>query len=349
MGKDYYKVLGIEKGASDDDIKKAYRKMALKYHPDKNKAAGAEEKFKEVAEAYDVLSDPKKKDLYDKFGEEGLKNGMQGPGGPGGGGPGGAYHYRFEGDPFQMFSQFFGGQDPFADFFGGPGGMGGGPEGVRVQNVRFGGPGGGGVHVNAMDDMFGFPGGGGFGGGMSRRKDPDVMHDLNLTLEEIYRGVTKKMKITRKVLNPDGRSTKLEEKVLNISVKPGWKAGTKITFPGEGDQGPTKAPADIVFVVKDKPHAHFKREGSDIRYTAKISLREALTGISLNIPTLDGKTLPLSITEVVKPTTTRRIPGQGLPLPKVPNRRGDLVVGFDIKFPDSLSQPTKEILRDCLP
>lgn len=124
MGKDYYKALGIQKGASDDDIKKAYRKMALKYHPDKNKAPGAEEKFKEIAEAYDVLSDPKKREIYDKYGEEGLKGGLGGDGGHGGHGgafPGGGYHYTFTGDPRKIFSQFFGGEDPFAAFFGGGG------------------------------------------------------------------------------------------------------------------------------------------------------------------------------------------------------------------------------------
>jgi len=87
MGKDYYKRLGITKGASDDDIKKAYRKLALKYHPDKNKEANAEEKFKEVAEAYEILSDPKKKEIFDKYGEEGLRAGA---GGGGGGGPSGS-------------------------------------------------------------------------------------------------------------------------------------------------------------------------------------------------------------------------------------------------------------------
>uniref|UniRef100_F1L3M9 DnaJ subfamily B member 5 n=1 Tax=Ascaris suum TaxID=6253 RepID=F1L3M9_ASCSU len=117
MGKDYYKVLGIAKSASEDEIKKAYRKMALKYHPDKNKEPGAEAKFKEVAEAYDVLSDPKKKEIYDKYGEDGLKAGGEGgPGGPGG------YHYEFQGDPMRMFAQFFGGgEDPFSSFFNGSG------------------------------------------------------------------------------------------------------------------------------------------------------------------------------------------------------------------------------------
>lgn len=102
MGKDFYKILGIQKGASDDEIKKAYRKLALKYHPDKNKSAGAEERFKEIAEAYEVLSDKKKRDIYDQYGEEGLHGGMPG-GGPGEGGQ--TFTYEFHGDPRATFAQ----------------------------------------------------------------------------------------------------------------------------------------------------------------------------------------------------------------------------------------------------
>ncbi|CAK9808399.1 DnaJ homolog subfamily B member 4 [Anthophora plagiata] len=112
MGKDYYKILGISKNASDDDIKKAYRKLALKYHPDKNRSAGAEEKFKEIAEAYEVLSDAKKREVYDKFGEEGLKGGAGSAGGGGGG-----TTYTYHGDPKATFAQFFGSASPFQAFF----------------------------------------------------------------------------------------------------------------------------------------------------------------------------------------------------------------------------------------
>jgi len=107
MGKDYYQILGVSKGAADDEIKKAYRKLALKYHPDKNKSAGAEEKFKEVAEAYEVLSDKKKRDIYDKYGEDGLK------GGAGSGNNANNYSYTFHGDPRATFAQFFGSSNPF--------------------------------------------------------------------------------------------------------------------------------------------------------------------------------------------------------------------------------------------
>jgi len=326
MGKDYYKILGIAKGASEDEIKKSYRKMALKYHPDKNKEAGAEARFKDVAEAYDVLSDPKKKEVYDKFGEDGLKADAA----PGGG-PGGGYHYTFRGDPMQMFSQMFGGNNGmFTEFsFGAPGG-GGGPD------VMFGG-----------DDLFGFPG---FGGSrrQMQRQDPTVTHELLVSLEDLLTGCTKKMKITRKIVTPDNTS-RTEDKVLTIVIKPGWKSGTKVTFPKEGDQIPGRVPADISFIIKDKSHPKFRREGSDLRYTHRLSLRDALCGTVINVPTLEGTTVPLKPTGVIKPADTQKIPGKGMPNPKQGGKRGDLIVDFNIRFPDSLSSAAKELIQNALP
>lgn len=335
MGKDYYSVLGIQKGASDDEIKKAYRKQALKYHPDKNKSAGAEEKFKEIAEAYDVLSDPKKKDIYDRFGEEGLKGGA-----PGGGGGGGNYTYTFQGDPHAMFSEFFGGRNPFEHIFGHNGGM--------DENME-------------TDDpfaSFGMGGIGGFprsftthshGGRMERKQDPAVIHDLRVSLDEVFTGCTKKMKISRKRLNPDGRTTRSEDKILTVEVKKGWKEGTKITFPREGDETPSNIPADVVFVLKDKPHPVYKRDGSDIIYPAKITLKEALCGCVINVPTLDGRTVKVTSQDIVRPGMKRRLTGEGLPLPKSPDRRGDLVVEYEVRFPEKLSQNAKDTIANVLP
>ena len=96
-----------------------------------------------------------------------------------------------------------------------------------------------------------------------------------VSLEDIQTGTTKKMKITRRVLNADGRTTRSEDKFLTLDIKPGWKAGTKVTFPREGDQAPNTIPADVVFVIRDKPHPKFIRDGSNIKYRAKVSLREA--------------------------------------------------------------------------
>lgn len=181
------------------------------------------------------------------------------------------------------------------------------------------------------------------------QQDPPIEHDLYVSLEDIDKGCTKKMKISRMVMQPDGTARK-EEKVLNITVKPGWKAGTKITFQREGDVVPGKIPADIVFIIRDKSHATFKREASDIRYTAKISLRQALCGVTVRVPTLSGEQITLNTTnEVIKPNTVKRIQGKGLPFPKEPSRRGDLLVAFEIQFPDRLSQATKDILADLFP
>lgn len=338
-GKDYYATLGISKNASADDIKKAYRRLALKYHPDKNKTPGAEAKFKDVAEAYEVLSDQKKRDIYDKLGEDGLKGGVPSDGGMGAGsGDMPRFSYTFHGDPNATFAQFFGTSDPFQTF------------GMDIDDDGF----------DRSPFMRAFLGVGPFrsqsfafqtdhGGRKELNKGASIEYDLFVTLEDVNQGVTKKMKISRNVLKPDG-STRKQEKILTINVKPGWKAGTKITFPKEGDQERGKTPADIVFIIRDKPHPLFKREGSDIRYTAKLTLKNALCGCQIEVPTLTGKRIPLNLTkEIVKPQTVKRIQGQGLPFPKEPSRKGDLLVAFDISFPETLTSSAKDILRDVLP
>lgn len=317
MGKDYYRILEISKNATDDDIKKAYRKLALKYHPDKNKSPGAEERFKEVAEAYEVLSDKKKREVYDQYGEEGLKGGI--PSANTGG-----FSYTFHGDPRATFAQFFGNTNPFQSFFEGFG-------------------------FDGDDDPFTVIMGSPQMGSRTKSQDPPVEHDLYVSLEDINTGCAKKMRISRKVLHPDG-SLRQEEKILAIDVKPGWKAGTKITFPKEGDQGHNKIPADIVFILKDKPHPVFKREGSDLKYTAKVTLKQALCGCTVEVPTLSGVKKTLNFTnDVIKPNTIKRIQNCGLPLPKEPSRRGDLLVSFDIVFPDRITGVAKEALQKALP
>jgi DnaJ homolog subfamily B member 13 len=121
-----------------------------------------------------------------------------------------------------------------------------------------------------------------------------------LSLEEIFHGCVKKMKISRRVLNDDGYTSSYREKILTITVKRGWKAGTRITFEQEGDQGPNNIPANIVFIVKDKPHPIFRRDGENLIFTAKISLALALVGTTIQVPTLDGRLLDLPITDIVK-------------------------------------------------
>ena len=222
-GKDFYDTLGIPRGANETEIKKAYRKLAMKWHPDKN-AEGkeqAEKKFKAVSEAYEVLSDPGKKKTYDQFGEDGLKDGLGG-----GGGGGGGFNPQNAEDIFAQFFSGGGGRMP-----GGGGGFGGGGFGGGGMPGGFGG----------------MPGMGGHGHGHGQRqperappapkkKAEPIEQVLRLTLEEMFYGVTKNLKLTRTVLT-GGRESRVAE-TLSIDVKPGWKRGTKITFPEKGDEAP---------------------------------------------------------------------------------------------------------------
>mmetsp|Transcript_11094 Transcript_11094/g.19316 ORF Transcript_11094/g.19316 Transcript_11094/m.19316 type:complete len:347 (+) Transcript_11094:156-1196(+) len=333
MGRDYYAILGVPKGSDDAELKKAYRKLAMKWHPDKNPddRDKATAKFKEVSEAYEVLSDPQKREIYDKYGEDGLKAGM-GPGGGGGGqqGPGGpGMQFRNAED---LFKEFFGGgmggggdEDPFASMFGG--GMHPGMHG--------------GMHGGGMP--FGFGGQGGPGRGRPQQSGPrkaaPIEHQLQCTLEELYAGCTRKMKISRQV------SGKTETEVLEINVKAGWKSGTKITFEEKGDQQPGLIPADIIFSIEEKPHPRFRRDDKDLVHTVTLSLGDALCGTTLNILHLDGGHVEVPIKDVIAPSSIKIIKGKGMPISKAPGTFGNLIIKFEVKFPRSLTEEQKVLLR----
>jgi len=337
MGKDYYAILGVSRDANETDLKTAYKKLALKWHPDRNlnNKEEAEAKFKEIAEAYEVLNDPKKRQIYDQVGEEGLKGGM--------GGGGGDFHGT---NPFDVFNMFFGGGMPG---MGGMGGMGG-------MEDLFGGMGGAGMRGNMPGNFKfstggggagGFPGfgGPGFGNGFGSQKDPPIMRDVQLTLEDLYKGIQKKYNISRKVTDSSGM-TRTESKQIELNVVPGWKEGTKVTFHNEGDVRPGIEPADMIFVIKEQPHKFFKRERENLFYTAKINLSQALRGVKLTIPHLDGVTRQVVITDrVIDPGYEHRIVGAGMPKPKVPGSYGDLIIKFEIQFPRTLNPDQKEIIK----
>ncbi|KAG7322605.1 hypothetical protein KOW79_013951 [Hemibagrus wyckioides] len=311
MGKNYYTTLEINRSASDADIKQSYRRLALKYHPQNNNQPCAYEKFNQLAEAYDVLSDPRKKATYDKFGEEGLRGGIPPESAASGAWSSG---YTYHGNPEKTFREFFGGDNPFADY-----------------------------HISEVELSFG-----GLRGRQMTKQDPPIERDLHLALEDLFHGCTKKIKISRRVMNEDGQTSSIKDKILTITVKPGWKEGTQITFPKEGDQGPNSIPSDIIFIVRQKPHPLFARQNDDLIYTENITLGKALTGCSVEVETLDGKLLNIPVNEIVYPQYNKLVSGEGMPLSSNPTARGDLIIHFNIQFPQKLSTEKKLLIKQAL-
>ncbi|KAJ3873859.1 hypothetical protein F5051DRAFT_110502 [Lentinula edodes] len=371
MGTDYYKLLGVDKDADDNAIKKAYKKMALKWHPDRNNGSEeASKKFKEISEAFEVLSDKQKRTIYDQFGEEGLKGGGGPPPGAGtGAGPSGfssfsgfpggsTFSFSSSGpsgfsssggsfnpsDPNKIFEQIFGGGLNSAF---GMGGMGGRP-GMRM--------------FDADDDMDGsYPS---FGGGIPRSRPSrparsnsyskqsaapsEITRPFKVSLQDLYNGAVKHLKVGRRLLNGS-----TEDKVLDIQVHPGWKSGTKIRFARAGNEQASGEAQDLVFVVEEKPHDTFKREGNDLICNVSIPLLEALTheGGKKQVESLDGRKIQVDLPAgVIKPGQETTVHGEGMPIRKdgMVKKKGDLIVKWNVVFPDRLTSSQKAGLKKVL-
>jgi len=309
--KDYYAELELTRSADDAAIKRSYRRLALQYHPAKTDEVGAKEKFTAIAEAYDVLSNPEYKSIYDQFGSQGLSAGVP----VDGANAGFTEPYSFHKDAMAIFRDFFGGDNPFHGMF---------PPMDEFGVVKEIAP------------------------RTRKTQNPPLVKELRITLEEAYLGCVKKMRVQRQVMNDDGHTSMVREKILTIHVKSGWKEGTRVTFAKEGDQEPNSIPADIVFVIKYKPHNLFVREGNDLVHTADISLAHALTGCEVKLKTLDGRILNVPINDVVCPGYERRVQGEGMPITKKSGGKGDLIIRFNTAFPTSLPDEKKHLVRQGL-
>ena len=305
---DYYEILGVTKASNDAQIKKAYRKLAMKWHPDKNKDMQAEaaQKFMEIGEAYDVLSDPEKRAIFDQYGYEGLRDGVGDEAANAG--------YTFSGNAQEIFENFFGTGNPFAAF-------GFGDTAPFASALNKPGP----------------------------KKGDTVIHNLECTLGELYNGCVKKFNITRKKLNEEGELVD-DTKQLSINVLQGWKKGTKVTFPCEGDDVKGGIAADIVFVVveKNEPGIAYVRDGNNLIFKYRISIADALSDCSLQVPTLDGRIISIACPEVVSPLYEKTIPDEGMPSSKRPGEKGNLIIQFQVLFPKYLSNAKKIELRELL-
>ncbi|XP_062111730.1 uncharacterized protein LOC133823140 [Humulus lupulus] len=321
MGMDYYDVLKVKRNATEEDLKKAYRRSAMKWHPDKNPVnnKAAEAKFKLISEAYDVLADPQRRQIYDLYGAEALKS-----------------------------VDFNSSSSPSSS----PGSFGQGMRNNNNGGSRF--P----FHPRDPDDIFAeFFGGSDDGNGDSRKqkssstntgsKAPPIEEKLACSLEDLFKGTRKKMSISRTVIDDFGNPKTIDE-ILKIDIKPGWKKGTKITFPEKGNQEPGITASDLIFVIEEKPHGVFRRDGNDLVVKQRISLLEALTGKTLNLTSLDGRILSISVTDIVKPGHEVVIQNEGMPISKDPNKRGNLRIKFDVMFPSKLNSEQKSDLRRVL-
>lgn len=339
----FYDILGVKPGCSPDDLKKAYRKLALKYHPDKNPDEG--ERFKQISQAYEVLSNPEKKKIYDQGGEQALKEGNMSSS-------------SFS-SPMDLFEMLFGDRK-----------------------------------------------------GSNSRKGPDVVHQLSVSLEDLYKGTVRKLALQKSVicskcdgiggkkdaveicstcegsgcyiqverLGPgmvqqvrstcneckgygerikpkdrcklcQGKKTVRDRKILEVYVEKGMMHRQKIVFAEEGDQDPNRGPGDIVVVLDEKEHEVFKRSGNDLVMCMNLQLVEALCGFQKVIQTLDQRDLVITALpgEVVKQGDLKCIPNEGMPTYKDPMNKGRLIIQFTVNFPNSMDPTLIPTLEKCLP
>jgi len=309
--KDYYKTLGVDRNASQEEIKKAFRKLARQYHPDMNKGdKGAEEKFKEINEANEVLSDPEKRQKYDQFGTHWQQYERAG------GRP-----EDFNWNPWQ---QAGGGgysrqvsQEELEQIFGNIGGVGGMGDFSDFFETLFGGMGAGSRNVN-------------FGGGARRQqRGQDAEHPVEITLEEAYRG-------TQRILEwEDGRK-------IEARIPPGVKTGSRVRLRGQGGRGALGGQSgDLYLKVKILPHPLFERDGDNLRTNVPVGLYDALLGGEIEVTGIDRR-VKLKIPPETDNGQIFRLKGLGMPNLRNPDQLGDLLVKVEVKLPKNLTREEKQ-------
>jgi curved DNA-binding protein len=313
--KDYYKILGVGRDASEKDIKRAYRRLARQFHPDVNPDnKQAEERFKEINEAHEVLSDPEKRTKYDRLGtswQQWQRTGHD----PGQfdwsqwftGAPGGV-RVEWSGDLGDLFSGA--GADIFSDFF----------------RAIFGGTGGAG-RTRTADDLFRRT-----TTSQRTQRGQDTEAPVEITLEEAFHGTTR-------VLERDGRR-------IRVKIPPGARSGSKVRVAGQGSPGHGGGPSgDLHLHIIVKPHPVFTREGDNLRCNVDLDLYTAVLGGQVRVPTLNGD-VSLKIPAGTSGGKTFRLRDKGMPNPRQPKQRGDMLATVQIRVPRRLSARERELFEE---
>lgn len=305
----HYEILDLDQNASEQDIKKSYRKLSLQYHPDRNGGdVSATEKYKKINEAHEILSDPKKREQYNME----LQFGGGGGGGMGGG------SFNMGGDMGDIFNMVFNG------------GMGGGP-GIRIFHSSGGFPGGFQGHPG-MEHFF-----------QQINKPPPIIKNVSITLEQAYNGGTIIVDIEKQV-----SSNQVVHEKLNIQIPKGIEENEVMILREQGHKLNEDIKGDIKITFEINKNNIFKRHGMDLIYNKQLTLKESLCGFSFEIAHLNGKVLNmnnLANNNIIKPNYKKIIPGLGM---NKNGQTGNLIIEMSIEFPDSLTKEQTEILRNIL-
>lgn len=302
--KDYYETLGVDRSADTDAIRKAYRKLARKYHPDVNKDAGAEDRFKEIGEAHEVLSDPEKRKRYDELGSN-WRAGQEWNPPPGW--QGGAHTFGGQG----------GGAD-FSDFF------------ESLFGAGFGG----------FDSG---PMGGRGGASFRARRGHDQEAEIEVSLEDAFHGVKRKIELTSQSVRPDGR-LEPQRRSFEVNIPAGVSEGSRIRLAGQGSPGSGGGPGGDLFLrVRLKPHPRFEVDDHNLKTTVPLAPWEAALGAEVSVPTIDGS-VQMKIPAGTDSGKTLRLRGKGLP--KTSGGAGDLLVTTKIVVPKHLTEEERRLFEE---
>jgi len=346
VAEDYYKILGVERSAKQSDIKRAYRKLAVLCHPDKFPNDDEKKtKFQQISTAYEVLRDDEKRRIYDQYGEEGLKRGVQQGGG-----------FDFE-DIFSMFNQQAGGQRKRSDEL-----PKGNPLRIKLQVTLedlYNGrdievlqrrqvlcPHCRGTGAENSDDVSSCPDCGGTGVKVVTQKlGPGFVQRMQTTCDRCQ---GKGKIITSTCSHCQGTKVDIAEQLIEIFVERGMPDGHEIISEDDGDEKPGEEPGDLIFKITTLPHKRFERKGDHLYLNMNVTLLQSLVGFSKTFKHLDGHEVHINREEVTKPAQQIVISGEGMPHHGFPTQKGDLFITFYIQFPTTVTEEQKEAFKNLL-